>query len=406
MKIECRSGSLRARTLLAFGVMTAGTGTLSAQTTDVIYLNGNHDAVQSQYLGGGDLEGELNCDEVVFVRSGVRAISQNSTMADAGYSATIRHLSKTLFNEAVVWHGGNLNAALVSGQMYGVEFDWFFPNGTQPPTVDRLAAEAEVYGTRPDGSTGLIAKVYAYDAAQYALRKAVVESSVGHPLDSYRVWTEDVLTNPAYVFSPIRISGAGNDVYGYARSGKNFSVTGPTNALQHGLGYVGNLTLEPSSTAWFTDVIANAPAPSIPFSEADARALAQSAGTYYPGGLTITDIDPPADGLLFAEGAISVSCNGLARSWTLVSATGRVKVVGDGNAIEAYHQDVIGLSYANKVIVGGDGNTLVGELLAPQGSFEVRGSINTLMGIFLGNGVLITGGDNVLSDGTHPYELP
>ena len=137
-----------------------------------------------------------------------------------------------------------------------------------------------------------------------------------------------------------------------------------------------------------------------------ARGAAMGSGTYAPGNLVITEGNLPASGVVFAEGSITLAVDGLSGRWTFVSATGNVSVRGDDVIVEPYIGNTTAIAFQGDVSVAGNGGLLVGELHAPRGSFDVTGSGNTLLGIFVGAGVQLTGSRNVLTDGTHALPLP
>ena len=180
-----------------------------------------------------DLEGDLNCDEVHFRRAGLFAIVQNHADADAVRAAGMRTAGK-LLADAVVFDGaGALSAALASGELAGIEFDWYFPTDGAPPTENRLDVDTAVYGTDELGSSFLIANVYGYDATQYALRKAAVEAAVGHPLRRFSVWAGDAFASGLRTL----VSGDDNALFGVACTGGDFGVFGAGNAFDLGLRY-------------------------------------------------------------------------------------------------------------------------------------------------------------------------
>ena len=135
----------------------------------------------------------------------------------------------------------------------------------------------------------------------------------------------------------------------------------------------------------------------------NARSLAQTEGTYFSGDGIIVDTDPPPEGIVFAEGDIYVVGSAMEGCWSFVSATGKIVFSGCGNLIHAHTQNFVAWSYVDEVKVSGDDNDLRGELLAPQYRVMISGEGNQVRGILLGDYVTVSGTDNTISDGTHPY---
>ncbi len=357
------------------------------------------------FAGGDDLEGDLNCDEVVFVRSGLKSIVQNVPANGVEFAAHMRRRAKALVQAAVLGSESVLHGYFQQGVLAGLEFDWFFPHGNQAPTEFRLPGVVEVFAPLPGGEARLVARIYAYDAAQYIERRAAVQAMISHPMRSYRVWAEDVLLSSGREDGWLAITGFANELHGCAVSGSSFALSGMQNRLADGATAAGETYVHPENQLAFLLGADLRAVPGVPFSEAAARTLALSSGTYAAGDLVLSEGDLPSSGVVFAEGSIVVQASSASGRYTLVSGAGSVHFRGDSSAFQPFLSDVLAVSYAGRVVLAGDGNHLEGELIAPLGSLEVSGSENTLLGILVGAGVRVSGSANVFTDGTHPIPL-
>ncbi len=358
------------------------------------------------FAEGDDLEGDLNCDEVVFVSSGLKSIVQNVPANGAEFAAHMRRRAKVLVQTTVLRSESLLHSYHAQGVLAGLEFDWFFPHGNQPPTEFRLPGVVEVFAPLPGGEARLVARVYAYDAVQYAERRAAVQAMMSHPMRSYRVWTEDVLSSSGREGGWLAITGFGNELHGRAVSGSSFALSGMQNRLPDGASAAGETYVHPENHLAFLLEADLRSVPGVPFSEAAARAQALSSGTYAAGDLVLDEGNLPPAGVVFAEGSIVVQASSASGRYTLVSGAGSVHFRGDSSSFQPFLSNVLAVSYAGRVVLAGDGNQMEGELIAPLGSLEVSGSENTLLGILVGAGARVSGSANVFTDGTHTIPLP
>jgi hypothetical protein len=352
---------------------------------------------------GSETEGEMNCFEVWFPRANVRGIVPNFPDMGPDFATHMRKLAKLLTCEAVLRGETSLNGHLRGGQLYGVEFDWFFPDMPGMPPRNNLPNPVQVYLQRTSGTSTRFATVYGFGPAEYAAKKAMVEAMVGHPMETYVVWSDDVLTGTA---QPIVASGVGNRVSGPISSAGSFGLLGLENAFQGVLSTVTRPLLSSGNHLQYVHRVDSVRTPSLPMTVGEARNAALDGGTYALGNLVVTEWNVPPDGVVFAEGSITLASDALSGRWTFVSATGNVSVRSDDAVLEPFVGNTAAIAFEGDVSVTGNGGLLAGELHAPRGSFDVTGSGNTLLGIFVGRGVQLTGSRNVLTDGTHPLTLP
>ncbi len=360
----------------------------------------------AQFASGDDLEGDLNCDEVIFPRRGLRSIVQNVPAMGPEFAASMRRRAKTLTLAAVLGSNSVLHSYYQQGILAGLEFDWFFPNGNQAPTTYRLPGIAEIFVLGAESEPRLVARVYGYDAPQYDKRRATVQMMISHPMRVYPVWAEDVLSSCGGHGSPLAITGFANAFHGRVAASDALALTGMQNLLMDGALASGETFVNPHNQVAFLLHADLAPAPSVPFAEDAVRSGARSTGTYAAGDLVIDEEHLPPAGIVFAEGSIRVDTTGAVGRYTFVSASGSVQFRGDGNAFRPFLADVLAVSFSERVVLSGEQNQFLGELHAPLGTLEVTGSDNCLLGILVGASASVTGSSNVVTDGTHSIPLP
>lgn len=395
-----RSGS-KSLTLLAVPILLAGAlnGQTVGQGSNLVVIEEQQNQASTD-SAGSETEGEMNCFEVWFPRANIRGIVPNFPDMGPGFATHMRKLAKLLTCEAVLRSETTLSTQRQTGQLYGLEFDWFF---VPMPPRNSLPNPVQVYLNRRGGETSHFATVYGFDEAAYAAKKAMVEAMVGHPMQTYVIWADDVVTGTG---QPIRATGIGNRVSGPVSSAGAFGLLGLDNAFQGVLSTIGRPRVQAGNHVQFTQRVDSIRTPALLTTVGQARSAAMGGGTYAPGNLVITQANLPPAGVVFAEGALTVAVDGLSGRWTLASATGNVSIRGDDVVIEPFVGNTTAIAFEGDVTVAGNGGLLLGELHAPRGSFDVTGSGNTLLGIFVGAGVQLTGSRNVLTDGTLALPLP
>lgn len=350
----------------------------------------------------GDTEGELNCDELSFPRAGLRLVMQAEADAGAERRAELRVLAKIAIRRSILEADGLLADLHDKGAIAGLEVDWFFPGGAMAPSPDDLDVVGELWGTDDVGEPVLHARVHAYDEAQYTQRVAKIEAMLGHPMHTYDVWAGDVLTSVGAA-KDLQVFGAANSFHGRAASAGDLRLIGPSNCSPDGLAAVGKIEVEPSCTVGSEEKLATLSVLAPAIGEKDARALAKASGTYSAGSLFVSPWSLPANGTVFAEGDIVVWSNGVERQWTLTSGSGDIIVLGSGNTIRPHTHSTAALAYDGSVVLLGGWNHLEGELMSVASPLYVLGNWNLLHGILVGEGLLIGGSGNVVTDGTHPH---
>jgi len=369
---------------------------LSAQTD--VEVSGEPVPGATAAAGNNEVEGDLNCFEIWFPATDLRAIVQNYPAMGPAFAHEMRTLAKYLFREAVLRGDSSLATQRRSGLLRGIEFDWFFPEAQAGAVPLHLPDPVEVYLTA-DGSRSHLATIYGYDGSGYAAKKAMVEAMVGHPMETFVVFEGDVLSIPAGG-EPLALRGDGNELHGPLRSAPGARFTGTRNAVHDSLSTLGAVQLGEGNRVGVLLPDVAAPEPGVPASAAIARRWAQRHGTYYPGDAVLTAEDRVPAGLVFAEGSITLAGDGLSGRWTLVSATGDVVLASDDLRLTPWIGETLAIAYAGDVAVRCDRGRVVGAIHAPDGRLELAGAKNRLVGTFVGAGVTVTGSLNVLGDGT------
>jgi len=390
-----RSGSLRlllATSLLATPVLADG--------TDCVDVDGEGASCGMAAASGGEIEGEMNCFEIHFVGTDVRAIVQNYPEMGPHFASHMATFAKYLYRSVVLEADSTLATHRRSGDLFGIEYDWFFPPLSPAAAGLHLPDPVDVRYNDGVGDPTLLAQVYGYGEANYALKKAMIEQMIGHPMDTYPVFETDLLD--AGSAGLIEVSGSHNDVHGPSFAGSGLHVTGIKNTLAT-VGTAGRHFVRAGNEV-------EAIVPGRLFAAARGadvermRRFARQRGTYVHGDLRIDADHLPPAGLVFAEGSITLSGDGVQGRWTLVSADGDVSLRADDTVLEPSYGNLAAVAFSGDIELRGDGNLWIGSLLAPDGRLELTGSDNTLLGTFTGSGVQLTGSDNVLTDGTRPLQ--
>ena len=384
----------------AAGLVALLAGVASADTEE-IPISDEVYGEWSAIMASAEPEPLLNDDEALFPRAGVRAIVQNDGHMNVARTAQNRHLVKRLFIEAILQSSGTIHGYLQSEVLHGVEFDVFADATNIPRPGQFLTVVGQlVWGVVPNQV--LIGQVYCYDVTQYTTRYGDIQAVIGHPLHHYPVWADNPVTCSGTSMG-FRLPGDENLFYGKVASADGMRIQGTENVLHDGGLYVTEIDIDPNNSVDPMVQVSSVPIPGLPMGIENARSLAQTEGTYFSGDGIIVDTDPPPEGIVFAEGDIYVVGSAMEGCWSFVSATGKIVFSGCGNLIHAHTQNFVAWSYVDEVKVSGDDNDLRGELLAPQYRVMISGEGNQVRGILLGDYVTVSGTDNTISDGTHPY---
>jgi hypothetical protein len=403
--LPCLLASLRA-VLALCAVFLLSASVPFAQDDSHTLSQADVDYLDNLQLGPG-VDWELGIFELgFFPRSGVQVLFPNDDPADAERSAQTRKGAKLLYERVVLELGGALSGYLATGQLAGVEIEWYPDAASDPVNSNRLPALAEIWELDETGASVLRARMLAYNTAQLQARDAELVVAQGGALASWTVWANAGMAATGGADEGVRVTGSDNDMHGRVDSAADVSVISTGNEFVDGVRYVGQFSLNAQSTAYSSKAVTSISSPAVPFTEATARSEALAAGTYYAGDVEFTSLAPPPAGLVFAEGDIRVTGLQLAGSWTFASATGKVVISGDQNTMTPYKDFVAAVAFAGRVAVTGDGNQISGELHAVGDSLLISGSDNVLRGLMVAADLSITGNSNVLSDGTDPHLLP
>jgi len=350
-------------------------------------------------------EPDLNCDICEFPRAGLLCIMQNDGHGDARRTAELRGLAKSFIRRTVLESRGTIHEYWKRGILAGVEFDWFFPEHGAPTADDMLETVGQVYGVDEAGLPVHLANVYCYDADQFAARVRAVEEMIGHTMERYTVWEDNTVTSLDARQAGARVQTGQSVVAGALSSLSDVNVTGGFHVMDT-VAYAKELDLQGVVQ---TDTIAKITSVTTPAEVIDvrwARLLAQHTGTYYEGEAEFDDENPPPEGLIFAEGDITVTTTGLKGKFTFASAAGIVTLQGSRVDATGYLSGVLVVAYTCHAKIGCHQSTLRGEISAPLGRIELHATDMTLHGICFGCEVYTSGGSMLLTDGTDPYMGP
>lgn len=388
-----RTLALLSASLLLTGVAGAQLGNEPGPTNTIVQVVSEPFEPELEEVSGGT-EGDMNCFEIVFARSGLRAIVQNFPDMGEGFTQNQRTLAKWLTREVAFRPGNAIHSYLESGELYGIEFDWFFPGpvGLARPSLPR---SVDVH-LSARGEEGPFAEVYGFLAGEYAAYKLAVEGMIGHPMESFVVWEPETLCTGA---ARLTLVGQQNQLQGPLLAGGDVRLAGYGNVVDGPLWVAGLFQRTEGNRTSFVGRCDGVPLPNPGVHLETLRAEARSNGTYFPGDALLATNAPPT-GVVFAEGHLTVAASGWSGAWTLVSASGDVELAGDDLALQPGVSTVTAIAFSGSVRVSGDRVRAVGELHAPQGTLDVSGSSNTLLGAFTAGGAIVGGDANLLSDGT------
>ena len=147
---------------------------------------------------------DLNCHIVHLAEYDLFVIVPNDQPDSLERGQELRALARTFAKMIVIEGHGTLHDMWVSGQLYGVEMDWFHPPGGAPTPDQVLDSVGAMTGVDPtDGTDMLLSYVYAYDQDLWTARRTAVEGMIGHVMDVYR-YDSSLVDNDACIRSGSR----------------------------------------------------------------------------------------------------------------------------------------------------------------------------------------------------------
>lgn len=358
---------------------------------------------QTAYRDSIDPEQELplNCDRMNLVDVGLACIVQNDASADPDRSAELRSLAKILARRAVLRSNGLINGYYTAGVLAGVEVDVFMPSTGTPSPPERLPVRGVLEGVDENGLPVVLGFVYCYNANQLAAREAMLAQELGHPLRVFTAWMSDVMTTSA---GWISVTGWNNGFWGELTSNGGISAFGFASEFHDGVTYAETLALHPALLlSWSQQMVTPPSLPEPELEDESARLQAQVEGTYFADDVEITaESQLPPEGLIFSEGDIEVRTS-LQGSYTFVSATGSVRFWGSHLSLKPYIGRTVAIAYERGIQVIGYRSSFLGEMWCGNGFLGLFSSETTLLGQFVCDAAWVSGFENVVSDGTHPY---
>lgn len=394
------SGFRYALTSLAGVTLLSSASAVFAQSSqNVTITNASENLTALVANDPGDI---LNCFEVYFPGANLYAIVPDKPANGPVFTDQMRALAKNLANKVILLPGNYSNDQFVTGQTYGVEFDWFYPGATNPPMRPNLPYPVSVFLAPGSGVPAtLFSKVYSYDHANYAVRKAALEALIGHPMDTFVVWLGPAMVSTSMLWGGgIEVSGSQNQMAGSLEAAGNVQFSGALNDVEGAVSAVSTVDLGVGNTADEVFQAASQPEAALVLDENYLRNLAKSYGLYSAGSLTLTNANIGSSGIVFAEGDLVVSADGLQGDWAFVSASGNIDLGGDGHQLESALGSVIAISYRGDLSFTSTNAQVVGESYAPGGTIDVTGTGNSLLGTLEASQVKVSGSANLLSDGT------
>ena len=372
--------------ILLFGLGLA----VHAQQNETIVVS---EATKAETVAeiGVDPEPDLNCHIAFFPRAGIAGIVPSDAEFTEG-TARQRHLAKRYFTAGVLKTSGQINQYYTTGTLAGVEFDWFLEDNFEP-SPGYLPVRAEFV----DSTGAVVCYMYCYDLAGYLARHAELEAMLGHPMYYQRVWAgAGVRGTDSHGHSEIKKDD--NEIRGVFAAPK-VKIDKHGNNLPDGVEYVDHMHLHHGNTVGSTTQVASIATLAMPWTESEARALAQTSGTYYASNVTFNSCNPPPSGFVFGDGDIKIDVEDFISTTTFV-ARKKIELKGDRNTFTCHTAHALFVSYDGDIKIKSKDNVLEGECLTVK-KVKVEKDRNTIHGIVQGKRVSIKSKENFVSDGTH-----
>jgi hypothetical protein len=348
--------------------------------------------------------------------TGCGMIVHNDDAADPARLARFRVLGKAIFSETIRDESGaprtisgSLGQMILGGTLAGVELDMFDPQYDPTPAA-LVGTQAELRVQLVDASAGgaHVAYLYAYNAQQFAARKALLGAS------ETTVWLGDMVHSADLSSRSMNISGHDNVFLGRVRSAGGLRIGGFEQRFDAPVYWAnGPIKMSPIPSVTFAYMPQQEASPlQLPPPQTQAWFQAQPSSLFFLGDVTVLEDGNgnlivsdglqswPAEGRIVCTlGSINVEGQTLAGSVTLI-AIGDISISADSSLLRPAAGDCLAWSAAADVTIGGSANDLVGALRAGQ-HIRFSGSENSLTGQVRCNSFIVTGGENVLTDGAY-----
>ena len=411
MSFCTRSTSIRFDACLVVGAALFLASPAAAQTQEQlesIYLSAeaNETLNSTLELSADHPEPEWSRLDVAIGGEGVRCIASTYDEGDVDATRRTLDLAKEIA-EDVLASTGAIGLLHQQGGIAGMELD-VLPNdpGAPPMPSQRLPLIAVLEGYDGDGVYGELGVVYLYDQAQ--LQQRLGELSGAATLGSHTIWLGSVLWAGSTTYDALSLYGTSNRYEGGISANGSVTIGGEENCMLDPLTYAGAYE-EVGSGCVVGEVVETQPrqAPAPPHAASWYQAAAQQQGQAFTGDVTITAgaqsllaNGSPVSGIVYATGRIDVT-GAVSGSLTLVSEAGVTLGSGVEHLTAAADQMLAMVVGTGSIEIACSDGVLTGELYAAQGGFELVGSNNLILGRVVADTVLVTGGANLVSDGTY-----
>ncbi len=363
-------------------------------------------------LSGDHPEPEWNRIDIVVAGHALRCLIPNYAQGEVAATRRILELAKVLVPDTVLASTGPIGTSYSLGEIYGIEFD-IFPQdpAVKPVQGERLPLLGLLRGLNPQGVVANLGNVYLYDETLFEQRLADLAAGqqASVPLDERMLWLDSVVWANATNIEALNLSGISNRIEGGLSSNGSIRVGGESHVFLDPVLYSGSyVQVGPLHQVGPLAAVPVRPAPEAPHGSAWYRGLAEDADQDFTGSVTITAglnqmplaNGQPVSGVVYATGPIVVS-GAVRGTLTLVSET-RVEFGVGASELTAAVDEVLALVVGNGSIhVATCAGSLTGSLLARGGSVAIVGSSSLILGQVVADTVSVTGGGNLLSDGTH-----
>ncbi len=399
-----------------FSVLLAlffGAGSFAAQeSNEMLPLSDSANGDLNNVLAAPRPGVDWNCMNIDIGEKPLRVIMpkyHGLLVDDEAVKVSLLELVKVLVPQTVLMSSGEIGSAYADGSLVGIEFN-IFPDdfSNKPDYGEFLPVLGLLEGENAQGEQGILGLMYCYDQALFDARIQAL-SGAGTTPSEQKLYLNAVSHTSSTGRKSLQVSGTSNAVHGPLVANGALRISGDGNWVSgdrtYGLEEIvnGEHTLDGSSVqaaasaglgtvhdqSWYLNhSIANG----MHFSD-DIFIVAGVSG----GPETSTGI--PLDGVVYSTGSIYVEGDGIDATLTLVAVEEVVFLAGGGTWTGAV-DDLLAFSIESQVWIPGSGNTLDGCIHAPVSAMTVSGSANVITGRFAVRSFLLSGDQNVLTDGT------
>jgi hypothetical protein len=415
MNVTERNAGLRPQVSLTTALAAVVLATAASGSESFSLAPVNAGRLATVVDGSSGPEGDWGCVGVELFGEGLSCIVPIDEVNDPPRQSELLSLTKLLFEDTVVISNGPIAAWAADGTLQAIEYDLF---GTDDPGAKPEADDCLDVAELLDPSGAVVAKMYCYDAAQYAARVSdLVSAKGGTPLDEFGVFTGPTLQSGTSGQFSMHLLTNGTTTRGQVRSNGWIRIDGDNNSVSDVLRYRESYVSrgEANTVAGFVYEAAVTPLPAPPRTAAQYEVDATANGTFFNDSITIvsdglgglkTTNDVPISGVVYSTGNILVQDGSLTASLTLV-AEGSIELGGDANVLSAASDHMLAWAVddgdpetLNDIVVAGEGNHLFGRLYAPGGSIGVLADGQTLLGNLIAAKILVSGDGHSFGDGT------